>query len=279
MQLAPSLLAANIDVIDLSGAFRLSQAQFEQWYEQKHQAVPLLTQALYGLSPWCFNAAPNMNEPAQLIANPGCYATCALMALLPLLKAQLILKEHIIIDAKSGVSGAGRKASQALLFCEVDNDFYPYKIGRHQHMPEIAHAIGLFSSVKADPMMVTHLLPIKRGILVSIYAQLAKPLQGLTAQALQTKLNKAFNDAYQNYPLVKFDYLHDISQEKRLLSLQRVVGSARVHIAYKVVDDQVLIFACLDNLMKGAASQAIENLNALLGLPLVTGLLEQEGLL
>lgn len=276
MQLAPELLAQDIIVIDLSGAFRLPADQFEHWYGQQHTAAILIARAQYGLSPWWHSKSP---QDITLIANPGCYATCALMALLPLLQAQLILHDNIVVDAKSGVSGAGRKASEALLFCEVDNDFYPYKIGRHQHMPEIAHAVAAFAGVQAKPMMVTHLLPVKRGILVSIYAQLQQSVRDLPAQELQTRLDAAFAQAYKNYPLVKYGYLTDDKQDKRLISLQQVTGSARVHIAYKVYGDQLLLFACLDNLMKGAASQAIENVNILSALPLETGLLAEEGLL
>ncbi len=283
MALAPQLLEQGVTVIDLSGAFRLSSEDFARWYGLPHHAPALLHQAQYGLCPWWLNtnSKKSKQEAGTLISNPGCYATCALMALLPLLSAGAIDAEHIIIDAKSGVSGAGRKATKNKLFCELSQDFYPYKVGQHQHAPEIARFCEAFSGKKSAPLLTTQLLPLKRGISMSIYAKLSPALKAQAHQTLPNALHQTYETAYQDYPLVKYSYLDadDYHSSQALLSLKHVVGSARTHITYQVQGDNVLIFASLDNLMKGAASQAIENLNAMLGVPIDTGLQHCEGLL
>jgi N-acetyl-gamma-glutamyl-phosphate reductase len=131
MEIVAALADTDIIIIDLSGAFRLPEDQFEEWYGFPHETPQLLQEACYGLSPWISNQANY-----RLIANPGCYATCVLMSLLPLLNTDLIQTDSIIIDAKSGVSGGGKQPNPDLMFCEVSNNFFPYKIGKHQHTPD-----------------------------------------------------------------------------------------------------------------------------------------------
>jgi len=257
LELAPKILAAGKKVIDLSGAFRLKKNDYKKWYGFTHTEADLLTQAQYGLAPW---AGPTAGT--QLVANPGCYATAISMALIPLLKENLIQTNTIVIDAKSGTSGAGKKASENMLFTEVDGECLPYKVGRHQHYPEIVEAVAAFSGQNIEGHLTTSLLPVRRGIIAGIYARL---LPGMHIQDVED----AFAKAYSDYELVKFGA---VSKESSLLSLKKVVGTAKTHISYEVDGDKLYVFSCIDNLLKGAASQALENFNRISDLPLTTGL-------
>lgn len=255
-----------IIIIDLSGAFRLPKAQLNSWYGIMHEITKFATGAHYGLSPWSINQL----QPITLIANPGCYATCALMALIPLLKSGVINSQNIIIDAKSGVSGAGKKLNADLMFCEMLGDFFPYKIGRHQHIPEIVNAVQQFTHTSVELTFTTHMLPIPRGISMSIYAEANLENEA----AIKTEIKAAYSAAYNNYPLLNFAEIGETNSEmeKYLLSVKNVVGTAMTHIMYFVKGKKIVIFASIDNLLKGAASQAIENINALYHLPIETGL-------
>lgn len=274
MQLAAALAPLAIQCIDLSGAFRLTVEEFESWYGEAHTASAPLAEAVYGLSPWLTQKqAPNAHA---LIANPGCYPTAALMGLVPLLEAGIIDSKNLIIDAKSGVSGAGRIAKKPLLLAEMQQNFYPYKIGKHQHTPEI---IRYLQSVSARPVSLhfsTHLLPIKRGISVSIYADLIAYKRDIN-RAIQAVYDKA----YQEYPLARYGALDEATsaEQLQLTSLCSVVGSARTHIAWQQVETKLQLFVSIDNLLKGAASQAVENFNQLNGFKLATGLVELNGTL
>lgn len=269
MELAPAILKASTKVIDISGAFRLSTVDsYKKWYGFEHKGGSLLGEAAYGLSPFTQTAG---KEGAQLIANPGCYATAVQMGLIPLLKQNLLKTESIVIDAKSGTTGAGKKASEPQLFAEVEGECLPYKIGKHQHFPEICEHIKNLSGVAIDPMFSTTLIPVRRGIIAGIYAQLN---EGVSI----TDIDSAFKSAYENYPLVRFARA-DRSEGMPLLSLKHVVGSARTHLAYTVDGSKLYLYSSIDNLMKGAATQAIENMNCLWGWPVHTGLLHREGLL
>lgn len=237
-ELAPRILKQGKSVIDLSGAFRLDTPQAE-----------------YGLVPFC---GPKSSE-LSLVANPGCYATAVQLALIPLLKHDLIAVEGLVIDAKSGTSGGGRKAAENLLFAEVVGECLPYRIGRHQHLPEIEKYVEKYAGQKVAPHFSTHLLPTKQGIVASLYA---------TARTSNIKdIEAAFSAEYGSYPLVRHgrDY-------GRLAKLNGVVGTPYTHISYELVGDKLYVFSVLDNLLKGAASQAVENLNRLLDLPLTYSL-------
>lgn len=264
LKLAPQILAAGKKVVDLSGAFRLKQNDYKKWYGFDHHEPSLLKTSQYGLLPWI---GPSKSD--NLIANPGCYATAISMALIPLVKSELINIEHIVIDAKSGATGAGKKAAENLLFTEVDAECLPYKVGRHQHEPEIIESVEAFTGQKIQPHMTTSLLPIRRGIIAGIYATLN---QGKTISDVEA----AFSKAYEGYSLVKHTTMANSSQ---LLSLKKVVGTAKIHITYEVVDQKLYVFSCIDNLMKGAASQAVENLNRLNDWPVETGLNQMEVLI
>jgi N-acetyl-gamma-glutamyl-phosphate reductase len=263
-------------IIDLSGAYRLSAAVYSVWYQSIHQDALGLEQAQFGLVPW----NKNINATTYLIANPGCYATCALMALLPLLKQRLIHPEGIVIDAKSGVSGAGRTLKSHLLFNELDSDFYPYRIGQHQHTPEIERYLALYADCNATPILTTQLLPVKRGIAMSIYSDLVEN-SDVAGDKIDDAIYCAYDSAYQDYPLARFISLQQVeaTSAQRFLSLKRVVGSSRIHIAYKIIQQKLIVFANIDNLLKGAASQAIENMNQVLHLPVTTALDGCEGTL
>jgi N-acetyl-gamma-glutamyl-phosphate reductase len=250
LKLAPQILAAGKKVIDLSGAFRLKQSDYQTWYHFEHTEKSLLQTAQYGLVPF---AKPFSGE-TNLIANPGCFATAVLMALVPLLKNGLIQPEGLVIDAKSGTTGAGKKAAENLLFSEVAGNCLPYRIGHHQHYPEIQEAVEQFTGAKIEPHFSTHLLPVQRGIIASIYAT-------ATTQSLDA-IEAAFAEAYADQPLVLFG--KDIS---KLAKLAPVSGTARTQISYQLVGRKLYVFSVIDNLMKGAASQALENLNRLLDLP------------
>ena len=235
-ELAPQIIKARKKVIDLSHAFR--------------------GQAEYGLVPFVGPVKPE----TQLIANPGCYATAISLALIPLVKNGLIDLNHIVIDAKSGTTGAGKKASENLLFSEVDGECRPYRVGQHQHLPEIHAAVERWGGSAVDLHMSTHLLPTKRGISAAIYA---------TAKTENiAEIANAYNKTFADYPLVQ----HGSNLEK-LASLSKVVGTPRTHISYELIEKKLYVFSLIDNLLKGAASQAVENLNRFLDLQPSTHLL------
>lgn len=242
-EIAPAIVAKGKTVIDLSGAFRLTQSGSGR--EASRVAGD------YRLVPFC---GPQAMSSASLICNPGCYATAVQMALIPLLKHDLIALEGVAIDAKSGTTGAGRKAVESQLFAEVDGECMPYRVGVHQHLPEIITYIEKYSGRRIDPHFVTHLLPTRRGIECAVFA---------TAKTTNLKdIAAAYHAEYHNYPLLRHgaDYT-------RLAKLSHVVGTPYTHISYQLVGQKLYVFTVLDNLLKGAASQAVENLNLLLDLP------------
>ncbi|MEW6057224.1 MAG: N-acetyl-gamma-glutamyl-phosphate reductase [Bdellovibrionota bacterium] len=276
LDLAPKLLEAGCRVIDLSGAFRLKKGsteerieKYQKWYKLEHNQPELLSSAHYGLVPW---GSPEALPSVRFIANPGCYATSVLMALLPLVKEKLIELNTIVIDAKSGTSGAGKKAEENLLFAEVAEDCTPYKVAQHQHLPEIREMIERYTGETIDPMFSTTLLPIKRGITTAIYARLSARLREEPLSSVVERIDLAYEKFYADYPLLKWGLLQEEPGRPSPLSLKRVVGSARTRIRYAAEGDKLFVFSMIDNLLKGAASQAIENFNLIHGLPLLTGL-------
>lgn len=258
--LAPRIAAAGKKVIDLSGAFRMKKTDPAPWYGFPAPAAEIMAQVEYGLVPFC---GP-LRKTTNIVANPGCYATAINLALIPLVKHDLIETSSIVIDAKSGTSGGGRKAAENLLFSEVAEDLRPYRVGRHQHAPEIAEAVEGFAGRPIDPHMVTHLLPVRRGISAAIFAR-AKTADIAAIAA-------AFEAEYAAYPLVRHG--RDIA---RLSNLNLIAKTPFTHISYELVDGKLYVFSVLDNLMKGAASQAIENFNRILDLPAGFSLAGLEG--
>ncbi len=254
LELAPKLIARGSKVIDLSGAFRLKSNDYAKWYGFEHTEKELLEKAVYGLAPF---AGPSCGE--TLVANPGCYATAIELALIPVM--HLLEEGSVVIDAKSGTSGAGKKASESMLFTEVDGECLPYKVGKHQHYPEIQEAIAQHTGRQLDAHLTTSLLPVRRGIIAGIYAK---------TKASETELRHAFETAYESYSLVRLTNAPPL--------LKQVVGTGRTHIHFAKHDEKLYLFSAIDNLLKGAASQAIENMNRLMDRPLETGLENLEAL-
>lgn len=256
LQLAPLMVARGQKVIDLSGAFRLREQDAQKWYGLDVDPG-VLASAQYGLQPF---TGP-LSQDVRIIANPGCYATAVQMALVPLLRRGLVDPAMIVVDAKSGTSGAGRKASETQLFAEVAEDIRPYRTGRHQHLPEIQDGLSRYAGVAADLFFSTQLLPVRHGIQAAIYAK----APGIDLAQIEA----AYAEAFADYPLVKFGALESRPQ---LANLTKVVGTAETRIAYELRDGKLYLFCCIDNRLKGAATQAIENMNVWMDWPVTAGL-------
>ncbi|GEK33587.1 N-acetyl-gamma-glutamyl-phosphate reductase [Kurthia sibirica] len=250
-QLIPNIYNENTIFIDLSGDLRLkNSADYEKWYGKKTAPEDLLAKSVYGLCSWNNDAI----RSAKLIANPGCYPTAVLLSLLPLLKTNLISHEGLIIDAKSGVSGSGNKPSQLTHYAETTDATTVYKINKHQHIPEIEQAIKSCTGTVEPITFTTHLVPMVRGIITTSYAKLSP---GVTA----ADLHKAFTDTYSDDPFIRF--MPDVAT----LSTKQVKGTNFCDITFNVDDrtNRVTIVAVIDNLVKGAAGQAIQNMNLIMG--------------
>ncbi len=260
-RLAPAMLEAGKVVVDLSGAFRLgAERDYATWYGFAHPSVALLDRAHYGL-PELFGAAARATDGSALVANPGCYPTAALLAITPLVRAGLVESRGIIIDAKSGVTGAGRQAKEEYSFAEVDEDVRAYKLLSHQHTPEIARHLARATNRDDSEIALTftpHLIPVRRGILATCYA---RPRGGVTARAIANCLTEAYGASR---------FVDVVAPEK--VTLGAVVGTNRARVGAVSNGDVVVIVASIDNLLKGAAGQAVQNLNLLFGLDETSGL-------
>lgn len=260
MEHAPALLERRLKVIDLSADFRLKDPDtYAAWYGKPHTAVKWLKKALYGLP----ELTPREEyRRARLIANPGCYPTAAAIALAPLLQMGIVDPQHIIIDAKSGVSGAGRSRVQVdYLFTELDENFKAYSVGKHRHTPEIEQVLGAFSTQPVRVRFTPHLVPMTRGILCTAYAYLNAPI---TPKELYTY----YDEFYLEQPFVIVRPLGEFP------ATREVYGSNRCDIGLEVDlrTQSVIVISAIDNLVKGAAGQAIQNMNLLLGLHPISGL-------
>ena len=260
MEHAPALLERGLKVIDLSADFRLKDpAQFADWYGRAHTAVEWLAEAVYGLPELTPTEA---YKGARLIANPGCYPTAAGLALAPLLQLGVVEPDSLIIDAKSGVSGAGRsRVSVEYLFTELDENFRAYGVEKHRHTPEIEQTLSAFSGNRVRVRFTPHLVPMTRGILCTAYARLRAPLSAETLHAHYTEF-------YRDQPFVVVRPLGDYP------ATREVYGSNRcdIGLAVDARTQTAVVLSAIDNLVKGAAGQAIQNMNRLLGLPQTTGL-------
>jgi N-acetyl-gamma-glutamyl-phosphate reductase len=258
MDIVPNLLAAGKKVVDLSADFRLRDvAVYEEWY-QKHTAADTLKKAVYGL--------PELHREqiraSRLIANPGCYPTSIILALTPLLKAGVIDPQTIIADSKSGTSGAGRSAQVGSLFCEVADGFRAYKVGgAHRHTPEIEQEINAFLPEPVRISFTPHLLPISRGILSTIYAQLKPGIQHIEIAQLYEKM-------YAQEPFIR------VLPENIFPATQYVRGSNFCDIGFKIDSrtNRIIILSTIDNIVKGAAGQAVQNMNLMCGFAETAGL-------
>jgi len=254
--LAPQLLQRGVRVVDMSGAFRLKDAGvYPRWYGLEHHAATALGQAVYGL--------PELNalaiRSAQLVSNPGCYATSIILALAPLVRAGwLDLTVGVVCDSKSGASGAGRAPSSGLHFVEVNENCRAYGVFNHRHVPEILQALGL---EEAGFIFTPHLLPITRGILSTVYVRLA----GHRTLEQVVELSRDF---YANAPLVR------VYDEGQLPEIQGVVHTnyADLGFALDAPTRRLVVVSALDNLGKGAAGQAVQNMNLMHGFAEETGL-------
>lgn len=253
-------ILSKTKIIDLSADFRLKDVNvYEQWYKLEHKAPQYIDEAVYGL---CEINRGKVSRDTRIIANPGCYTTTSILTLYPMVKEGIINPDTIIIDAKSGTSGAGRGAKVANLFCEVNESMKAYGVGTHRHTPEIEEQLG-YACGRDDLKLIftPHLVPMNRGILVTAYASLAKDV---TYEDVKAAYDKYYDKEYFVRVLPK-----DVCPETRW-----VEGSNFVDIGFKIEPrtNRLIMMGALDNLVKGAAGQAVQNMNLLFGLP------ENEGL-
>lgn len=253
-------ILSKTKIIDLSADFRLKDVNvYEQWYKLEHKAPQCIDEAVYGL---CEINRDKVSKDTRIIANPGCYTTTSILTLYPMVKEGIINPDTIIIDAKSGTSGAGRGAKVANLFCEVNESMKAYGVGTHRHTPEIEEQLGYACGRDNLKLIFTpHLVPMNRGILVTAYANLAKDV---TYEDVKAAYDKYYDKEYFVRVLPK-----DVCPETRW-----VEGSNFVDIGFKIEPrtNRLIMMGALDNLVKGAAGQAVQNMNLLFGLP------ENEGL-
>lgn len=246
-------ILSKVKIIDLSADFRLKNVDiYEKWYKLEHKSPQYIDEAVYGL---CEINRDKVTKDTRIIANPGCYTTTSILTLYPLVKEGIINPDTIIIDAKSGTSGAGRSAKVANLFCEVNESMKAYGVGTHRHTPEIEEQLG-YACGRDDLKLIftPHLVPMNRGILVTAYANLAKDV---TYEDVKAAYDKYYDKEYFVRVLPK-----DVCPETRW-----VEGSNFVDIGFKIEPrtNRIIAMGALDNLVKGAAGQAVQNMNLLFG--------------
>ena len=246
-------ILSKVKIIDLSADFRLKDVDiYEKWYKLEHKAPQYIDEAVYGL---CEINRDKVNKDTRIIANPGCYTTTSILTLYPLVKEGIINPDTIIIDAKSGTSGAGRGAKVANLFCEVNESMKAYGVGTHRHTPEIEEQLGYACGRDELKLIFTpHLVPMNRGILVTAYANLAKDV---SYEDVKAAYDKYYDKEYFVRVLPK-----DVCPETRW-----VEGSNFVDVGFKLEPrtNRIIAMGALDNLVKGAAGQAVQNMNLLFG--------------
>lgn len=258
MAQAESLLAAGVKVIDLAADFRLQDtAVFERWYKMPHSCPEILAEATYGLVELNRDAL----QKARVVANPGCYPTTVLLGLAPVLEKKLVDVQTLIADCKSGVSGAGRKAEVSTLFSESSDNFKAYGVAGHRHHPEILAQLDRIAGEKVQLTFTPHLVPMVRGMFATIYAR-------IRPDALDTDFQALYEARYADEAFV------DVMPAGSLPETRSVRGSNQLRIAVHRPDggDLLVILVIQDNLVKGAAGQAVQNMNILFGLPEKSGL-------
>lgn len=258
MDIAGVLRAKGVKVVDLSADFRLNDAEvYQQWYGLEHREKALLEEAVYGLP----ELYAEEIKQAELVANPGCYPTASILGLAPALTNGLIDVDGIVVDAKSGATGAGRKASVGTLFCEVSDNFRAYNLGKHRHTPEIEQECGKLARLPMTLSFSTHLLPMNRGILATIYGRLTRGVE-------LEEVHRMYVEFYQDQRFVR------VLPPGKLPETRHVRGTMFCDIGL-VVDPRtrrLLIVSAIDNLCRGASGQALANANLMSGLPLEEGL-------
>jgi N-acetyl-gamma-glutamyl-phosphate reductase len=257
LELAAQALEAGARVVDLSGAFRLAADEYPRWYGFSHPRTDLLKEACYAMPE---AGASGDLRTARLVSNPGCYATASTLATLALLRGGVIAREGIVIDAKSGMTGAGRKATEELSFSELEGDFRAYKVLKHQHTPEIERTLALAGAGSLRVTFTPYYLPVRRGILATVYGRLLPGKTGADAAAAV----KAF---VADRPFLR-------ATKPEAVRLHAIVGTNRVLMAADADPERgvAIAFAAIDNLVKGAAGQALQNANLMFGLPETAGL-------
>lgn len=257
MNIVPAMLSAGKRVIDLGGDFRLHDTSiYEQYYKRPHSANAILKQSVYGLPEWNHSQI----KSASLVANPGCYPTSAILPLAPLLKEGIIESTGIAVSSLSGVSGAGRSASVEMSFAEVNESVRAYKVGKHQHIPEIKTALESLSNTEVKFSFVPHLLPITRGIYTSSYATLKKPVNEQTILTVYEKY-------YASAPFVR-------CSATAVPEIKNVTYTNFIDIGFHINQDngQLIVLSTIDNLIKGAAGQAVQNMNIMFGMNEIEGI-------
>jgi len=256
MTMVPELLESGVKVVDLSADFRVKDAAlWSKWYGMEHACPELLDEAVYGL--------PELNREAtrkaRILANPGCYPTAVQLGFLPLVKNNLVDTDRLIADCKSGVSGAGRKADIGTLLCETSESMKAYSINGHRHLPEISQGLNSVSAKKVGLTFMPHLTPMIRGIQASLYATLINQ---------NTDLQSLFEDFYKDEPFV------DVLEQGLSPDTRSVRGTNKLQLAVcrPQGGDTVVVLAAEDNLVKGAAGQAVQNMNIMFGLTEIMGL-------
>jgi N-acetyl-gamma-glutamyl-phosphate reductase len=258
MNVVPQILSLGKKVIDFGGDFRLKDiSQYEKFYKRTHAARDTVREAVYGLPEWNATAI----RSASLIANPGCYPTSAILPLAPLLKDGLINRTGISVNSLSGVSGAGRSASAEMSFVEVNETVKAYKVGTHQHNPEIKTVLEDIVGSSVSITFVPHLIPITRGIYSSIYATIS---DGIT----NADITRSYQKYYSSAPFVRLT-------DNAIPEIKNVLYSNYIDIGFQLYpdSDQITLFSVIDNLVKGAAGQAVQNMNILFGYNETEGLL------
>ena len=256
MKMVPELLDAGVKVIDLAADFRLKDtASWQQWYGMEHACPEILEEAVYGL--------PEINreqiKQARIIANPGCYPTAVSLGFIPLIENSLVDDTHLIADAKSGVSGAGRGASVPFLLCEATESVKPYGVDGHRHLPEIRQVLSGIAGRQVGLTFVPHLMPMIRGIEASLYAVL---------KADTDDLHQIYSERYKDEPFV------DVLPVGTMPETRSVKGSnmCRISVFRPQGYDTVVVSSVIDNLVKGAAGQAVQNMNLMFGLDETMGI-------
>lgn len=256
MHVVPQALAGGCRVIDLGGDFRLADpAIYQKYYNHQHIAGQVVAQAVYGLTEWNCEAI----RRAQLVANPGCYPTSIQLALLPLVKQSLLDDAPVFISSYSGTSGAGRSLSDAMMFTEVNESVRAYKVGNHQHIPEIRQYLKQFGGADVSFSFVPHLLPVSRGIYTTIGCRL-KPAIGVE------EIARAYRASYATSPFVRI-------VAPAIPEMKNVQHTNFCDIGFVQDGEQLVVFSAIDNLGKGAAGQAVQNMNIMFDLPQTEGLL------
>jgi N-acetyl-gamma-glutamyl-phosphate reductase len=256
------LLNCGVKVIDMSADFRLKEAgEYQIWYGFAHPAPELLSQAVYGIT----EMRRRQIAETQLVANPGCYPTCSMLGLAPAVKAGII-QGDIVIDAKSGVSGAGRSLKLGSLFSEVDEDVTAYSLDGHRHLPEIVQEVSTLGDGETPKItFVPHLMPMTRGMLSTCYATLIP--NKVSGKNLKDGIRQLYADYYANEPFIRITEAPPHTKH--------TLGSNFCHI-YPTLDPRTgkfIVVSCIDNLVKGAAGQGVQNMNVMLGLPETSGLM------